>query len=181
MAMEDGATLVSVPRDLFISFIAAKPRTLQIYLHKVHLPALHGHLWIVIASSHNFHCLSIKEWRASPAGACDVLSASHRTHLHARIGCHVQTDVTGQEMPASQAMARLWRVAHFVLTDFLELSLEEMPARLTAYPPGIPATAPSALTASMHLGVLPEAVIIPVPSTVCRVACLLPHGGLWTR
>ena len=28
MAMEDGATLVSVPRDLFISFIAAKPRTL---------------------------------------------------------------------------------------------------------------------------------------------------------
>lgn len=35
MAMEEGATLVNVPRDLFISFIAAKPRTLQIYLHKV--------------------------------------------------------------------------------------------------------------------------------------------------
>ena len=35
IAMEEGATLVNVPRDLFISFIAAKPRTLQIYLHKV--------------------------------------------------------------------------------------------------------------------------------------------------
>ena len=41
MAMEDGATLVSVPRDLFISFIAAKPRTLQIYLHKVRSSTLH--------------------------------------------------------------------------------------------------------------------------------------------
>ena len=50
MAMEDGATLVSVPRDLFISFIAAKPRTLQIYLHKVHSPALHRHLCIVTVS-----------------------------------------------------------------------------------------------------------------------------------
>ncbi len=59
---------------------------------------------------------------------------------------------------AMQAMARLWRVAHFVLTDFLELSLEEMPANLTTYPAGIPATAPSALTASMHLGILPELV-----------------------
>ncbi len=59
MAMEDGATLVSVPRDLFISFIAAKPRTLQIYLHKVRLPALHGPLWTVIASSHKVDCLSI--------------------------------------------------------------------------------------------------------------------------
>ena len=82
-------------------------------------------------------------------------------------------------MRASQAMARLWRVAHFVLTDFLELSLEEMPARLTAYPPGIPATAPSALTASMHLGVLPEPVVITVQSPVCREACLLPHGDLY--
>ena len=35
IAMEEGATLVNVPRDLFISFITAKPRTLQIYLHKV--------------------------------------------------------------------------------------------------------------------------------------------------
>ena len=49
-------------------------------------------------------------------------------------------------------------MAHFVLTDFLELSLEEMPANLTTYPAGIPATAPSALTASMHLGVLPDVV-----------------------
>jgi len=38
IAMEEGATLVNVPRDLFISFIAAKPRTLQIYLHKVICP-----------------------------------------------------------------------------------------------------------------------------------------------
>jgi hypothetical protein len=35
IAMEEGATLVNVSRDLFMSFIAAKPRTLQIYLHKV--------------------------------------------------------------------------------------------------------------------------------------------------
>ena len=49
-------------------------------------------------------------------------------------------------------------MAHFVLTDFLELSLEELPANLTTYPAGIPATAPSALTASMHLGVLPDVV-----------------------
>ena len=84
-------------------------------------------------------------------------------------------------MRASQAMARLWRVAHFVLTDFLELSLEEMPARLTAYPPGIPATAPSALTASMHLGVLPEPVAIPVQRPVCRAASLLPHGKVSAR
>ncbi|EIE18912.1 patatin-domain-containing protein, partial [Coccomyxa subellipsoidea C-169] len=60
IAMEEGATLVNVSRDLFMSFIAAKPRTLQIYLHK--------------------------------------------------------------------AMARLWRVAHFVLSDFLALSLDQMPA-----------------------------------------------------
>ena len=57
MAMEDGATLVSVPRDLFISFIAAKPRTLQIYLHKVHSPDLHGHLCIVPAPLQNV-CMS---------------------------------------------------------------------------------------------------------------------------
>ena len=67
-------------------------------------------------------------------------------------------------------------MAHFVLTDFLELPLEEMPARLTAYPPGIPATAPSALTASMHLGVLPAPVVVPVQSPVGRAACLLPPG-----
>ena len=40
IAMEEGATLVNVPRDLFISFITAKPRTLQIYLHKVSYQAL---------------------------------------------------------------------------------------------------------------------------------------------
>ena len=34
IAMEEGATLVNVSRDLFMTFIAAKPRTLQIYLHK---------------------------------------------------------------------------------------------------------------------------------------------------
>ncbi|CAL8463928.1 g3463 [Coccomyxa elongata] len=84
IAMEEGATLVNVSRDLFMSFIAAKPRTLQIYLHK--------------------------------------------------------------------AMARLWRVAHFVLSDFLALSLDQMPAGKTAYPPGIPPTAPSASTANMELG-----------------------------
>ncbi len=74
-------------------------------------------------------------------------------------------------------MARLWRVAHFVLTDFLELSLEEMPANLTSYPAGIPATAPSALTASMHLGVLPEMV----HSCSNLVAChAMPcHPALW--
>jgi hypothetical protein len=48
-----------------------------------------------------------------------------------------------------QAMARLWRVAHFVLSDFLALPLDEMPAGRTAYPPGIPPNAPSALTASL--------------------------------
>lgn len=70
-------------------------------------------------------------------------------------------------------MARLWRVAHFVLNDFLELSLEEMPANLTVYPAGIPATAPSALTASMHLGVLPEMVRMrPSWLYACHPACL---------
>lgn len=42
--MEEGATLVNVPRDLFISFITAKPRTLQIYLHKVGHPVMCLHL-----------------------------------------------------------------------------------------------------------------------------------------
>ena len=32
--MGEGATLVNVSRDLFMSFVASKPRTLQIYLHK---------------------------------------------------------------------------------------------------------------------------------------------------
>ena len=34
IAMGEGATLVNVSRDLFMSFVASKPRTLQIYLHK---------------------------------------------------------------------------------------------------------------------------------------------------
>ena len=59
-ALGEGATLVQVSRALFMAFVAAKPRTLQIYLHK--------------------------------------------------------------------AIARLWRVAHFTLTDFLSLSLEQFPA-----------------------------------------------------
>ena len=59
-ALGEGATLVQVSRELFMAFVAAKPRTLQIYLHK--------------------------------------------------------------------AIARLWRVAHFTLTDFLSLSLEQFPA-----------------------------------------------------
>jgi hypothetical protein len=33
-AGEEGAVLVNLSRDLFMAFIAAKPRTLQIYLHK---------------------------------------------------------------------------------------------------------------------------------------------------
>lgn len=36
MALDEGAVLVQVSRELFMRFIAAKPRTLQIYLHKVH-------------------------------------------------------------------------------------------------------------------------------------------------
>ncbi len=43
-------------------------------------------------------------------------------------------------------------MAHFVLSDFLALSLDQMPAGKTAYPPGIPPTAPSASTAAMELG-----------------------------
>ena len=84
----------------------------------------------------------------------------------------VFSDVT-QHQTAMQAMARLWRVAHFVLTDFLELSLEEMPADLTTYPAGIPATAPSALTASMHLGSLPEVVIFYLlhQNILCHITC----------
>ncbi len=35
MALDEGAVLVQVSRELFMRFIAAKPRTLQIYLHKV--------------------------------------------------------------------------------------------------------------------------------------------------
>ena len=33
-AGDEGAVLVNLSRDLFIAFIAARPRTLQIYLHK---------------------------------------------------------------------------------------------------------------------------------------------------
>ena len=69
MAMEEGATLVNVPRDLFISFIAAKPRTLQIYLHKVRiedpssqLPQEGGHAGIRLPAAaspkeHSMACL----------------------------------------------------------------------------------------------------------------------------
>lgn len=35
MAMEEGALLVQIPQRLFLAFVAAKPRTLQIYLQKV--------------------------------------------------------------------------------------------------------------------------------------------------
>ncbi len=43
--MGEGATLVNVSRDLFMSFVASKPRTLQIYLHKARPTALcfHAH------------------------------------------------------------------------------------------------------------------------------------------
>ena len=40
VALEEGAVLVQVSRELFMRFIAAKPRTLQIYLHKVRSTAL---------------------------------------------------------------------------------------------------------------------------------------------
>lgn len=39
IALEGGALLTQVSRELFMHFIASKPRTLQIYLHKV-LPRL---------------------------------------------------------------------------------------------------------------------------------------------
>ena len=35
MALDEGAVLVQVSWDLFLQFISAKPRTLQLYLHKV--------------------------------------------------------------------------------------------------------------------------------------------------
>ena len=35
MALDEGAVLVQVSRELFLHFISAKPRTLQLYLHKV--------------------------------------------------------------------------------------------------------------------------------------------------
>ena len=35
IALDDGASLIQVSRPLFMHFIAAKPRALQIYLHKV--------------------------------------------------------------------------------------------------------------------------------------------------
>ncbi|KAK9814559.1 hypothetical protein WJX72_007850 [[Myrmecia] bisecta] len=57
ITLDEGAVLVQISRALFMEFIVAKPRTLQIYLHK--------------------------------------------------------------------AIARLWRVAHFVLSDFLNLSLQQ--------------------------------------------------------
>ena len=38
-ALGEGASLVQVSRELFMAFVAAKPRTLQIYLHKV-LPGM---------------------------------------------------------------------------------------------------------------------------------------------
>ena len=43
-------------------------------------------------------------------------------------------------------------MAHFVLSDFLALSLDQMPAAKTAYPAGIAPAAPSASTAAMELG-----------------------------
>ena len=36
-ALGEGAQLVQVSRQLFMSFVLARPRTLQIYLHKVAL------------------------------------------------------------------------------------------------------------------------------------------------
>lgn len=36
IALEGGALLTQVSRELFMHFIASRPRTLQIYLHKVH-------------------------------------------------------------------------------------------------------------------------------------------------
>ncbi|KAK9808186.1 hypothetical protein WJX73_006212 [Symbiochloris irregularis] len=60
IALEGGALLTQVSRELFMQFIASKPRTLQIYLHK--------------------------------------------------------------------AIARLWRVAHFMLGDFLNLPIDEVSA-----------------------------------------------------
>ena len=40
IATEEGALLTQVSRDLFVAFIVGKPRTLQIYLHKVSSHAL---------------------------------------------------------------------------------------------------------------------------------------------
>lgn len=70
MTMEEGATLVNVPRDLFISFIAAKPRTLQIYLHKVRMddPSSHPPQDVSQAGM-NFPCCSISCRASWPACA----------------------------------------------------------------------------------------------------------------
>ena len=61
----------------------------------------------------------------------------------------IMSQQMSEEGNLPQAMARLWRVAHFVLSDFLALSLDALPAGKTAYPPNIPAIAPSAATASL--------------------------------
>ncbi len=66
IAMEEGATLVNVPRDLFISFIAAKPRTLQIYLHKVICPLAY---LCIEAGTWHFLNLPLNDARLSAAGS----------------------------------------------------------------------------------------------------------------
>lgn len=46
-ALGQGAQLVQVSRQLFMTFVLARPRTLQIYLHKVTHPPL-GLLFLIL-------------------------------------------------------------------------------------------------------------------------------------
>ena len=56
-ALGEGAQLVQVSRQLFTSFVLARPRTLQIYLHKVAVS-----LWARL-----LHCIGTPAFHAAPA------------------------------------------------------------------------------------------------------------------
>ena len=124
-----------------MSFIAGKPRTLQIYLHKARLPTAPGMF---------LHAVLYRQ--SSPPCGSQALAGVLRRKSHAVAGRqssrerlypsaqHVcmwleQTTPSVNTTPkvethqiwhaVAQAIARLWRVAHFMLSDFLQLPIDE--------------------------------------------------------
>ncbi len=119
MAGEEGALLVQIPQRLFLDFIAAKPRTLQIYLQKVPpwppFRLVVAVIAVVRCIAYVQQCVNVKCDRtySGPFRGCRSFEVLER----------LDDLPYWQWLCKLQAMARLWRVAHFVCNDFLDMPL----------------------------------------------------------
>ncbi|MEW5319461.1 MAG: hypothetical protein WDW38_010611 [Sanguina aurantia] len=148
IALEQGCMLVQVSRSLFMDFIQRHPRALLLYLQQVGRGGACTHartgkqvepVASVGKGSPQPRNLGGQRGEGQPAHAFDVWRSGPLPHAPAT-GCWQGSCqalwMHGVSCRASHGIARLWRVAHFVLDEFLQLELhrEGHPSSSSAAP-----------------------------------------------